>query len=293
MTRDHDTKSFLIDLGQRVKTARARRGMSRKAVSESSGVSPRYIAQLESGEGNISVALLRQISQAIHVPLEVLLGKDVVLASDVTAIVNKLQTASPLELARVRAILGVVGDDAKAERYVLIGLRGAGKSTLGRLVAEEFGYPFIELNAEIERQSGLDVSEIFALYGQEGYRRLERDSLERIARDHDRVFLAVAGGIVSEPETFDLLMQRFSAIWLRASPKEHMARVIAQGDKRPMADNPAAMEELETILTARETLYARAPMTVDTSNRTITESRADLIAAIRCFKCGGIEENCA
>lgn len=292
MTRDHDTAAFLVELGQRVKTARARRGMSRKAVSESSGVSPRYIAQLESGKGNISVGLLRQICQAIHVPPETLLARDDRLAAEIGAVVNKLRTASPLELARVQAVLGIDADAAKGERYVLIGLRGAGKSTLGRLVAAEFGYPFVELNAEIERQSGLAVGEIFALYGQEGYRRLERAALQRIADDYAQVFLAVAGGLVSEPETFDYLMQRFTAIWLRTSPKEHMARVLAQGDKRPMADNPAAMEELETILTSRETLYSRAPMTVDTSNRSIAESRADLVAAIRCFKCSGLEESC-
>jgi len=294
MTRDNDANSFLIELGQRVKTARARRGMSRKAVSEQSGVSPRYIAQLEDGKGNISVILLRQIAKAIGMPLESLVAEQEVLPPQFAAIMKKLNDATPLELARVRTILGIdESDDGKAERYVLIGLRGAGKSTLGRQVAEELGFPFVELNAEIEREGGLAISELFALYGQEGYRRLERAALERISRHYAQVVLAVAGGIVSEAETFDLLMQRFTAIWLRASPREHMARVIAQGDKRPMANNPAAMHDLEEILTSRETLYARAPVTIDTSGRTIEESRADLIAAIRCIKCAAIEDGCS
>ena len=290
MTRDNEANGFLDELGAKVKVARARRGMSRKLVSEISGVSPRYIAQLENGKGNISVVLLRQISQAIGVPLETLFSDIEPITGEIAQIVKKLQTASPLEVARVQTILGVNSEEYdKAERYVLIGLRGAGKSTLGRMAARELNYPFVELNAEIERQSGMAVDEIFALYGQEGYRKLEKAALERIACNYNQVVLAAAGGVVSEPETYDLLMSKFVAIWLRASPDEHMSRVMAQGDKRPMADNPEAMEELKEILTSREALYARAPMTVDTSERSIEESRNDLIAAIRCNRCAVLD----
>ncbi|MCW2307836.1 XRE family aerobic/anaerobic benzoate catabolism transcriptional regulator [Rhodobium gokarnense] len=290
MTRDNEANGFLDELGAKVKLARARRGMSRKLVSEISGVSPRYIAQLENGKGNISVVLLRQISQAISVPLETLFSDIEPMTGEIAQIVKKLQTASPLEVARVQTILGVNSEEYdKAERYVLIGLRGAGKSTLGRMAARELNYPFVELNAEIERQSGMAVDEIFALYGQEGYRKLEKAALDRIACNYNQVVLAAAGGVVSEPETYDLLMSKFVAIWLRASPDEHMSRVMAQGDKRPMADNPEAMEELKEILTSREALYARAPMTVDTSERSIEESRNDLIAAIRCNRCAVLD----
>jgi XRE family aerobic/anaerobic benzoate catabolism transcriptional regulator len=180
-----------------------------------------------------------------------------------------LQILSPENPARLRR-----------QRICLIGLRGAGKSTLGRLLGETLSVPFIELNRDIEEQSGMPVNEVMALYGQEGYRRLERQALERIVQMTDCVVLAVAGGIVSEPETYNFLLRNFHTVWLKATPEEHMQRVRTQGDERPMAGNPKAMEELNAILTAREALYARADLTVDTSGRTLEQSRADLLAAV-------------
>jgi XRE family aerobic/anaerobic benzoate catabolism transcriptional regulator len=171
--------------------------------------------------------------------------------------------------------------DMRARRICLIGLRGAGKTTLGRLLGESLDIPFVELNREIEEQSGIPVNEVMALFGQEGYRRLERQALERIVANRDCLALAAAGGVVSEPETFHFLLGRFHTIWLKAAPEEHMQRVRAQGDERPMAGNPKAMEELNAILKSREALYTRAEVTVDTSGRTVPESAAELLRAVR------------
>ncbi len=171
--------------------------------------------------------------------------------------------------------------DLRARRLCLIGLRGAGKTTLGRRLGESLDIPFVELNREIEEQSGMPVNEVIALYGQEGYRRLERQALERVVSTRDCLALAAAGGIVSEPETFQFLLSRFHTIWLKAAPEEHMQRVRAQGDERPMAGNPKAMEALNAILKSREALYARAEMTIDTSGRSVEESAEELLRAVQ------------
>jgi XRE family aerobic/anaerobic benzoate catabolism transcriptional regulator len=169
----------------------------------------------------------------------------------------------------------------RRQRICLIGLRGAGKSTLGRLLGTELNVPFVELHRDIEEQSGMPVGEVMALYGLEGYRRLERQALERVVATHDCLVLAVAGGIVSEPETYGFLLRNFHTIWLKATPDEHMSRVRAQGDERPMAGNPKAMEELKSILTSREGLYAKAEAMVNTSGKTVEKSLLDLVKAVR------------
>jgi len=188
-------------------------------------------------------------------------------------------------MARRRQVMAVLAPEApaslRAQRICLIGLRGAGKSTLGRLAGEALGLPFVELNREIEEQSGMPVDEVMALYGQEGYRRLEAQALERIVQTSDALVLAVAGGIVAEPRTYAFLLRHFHTIWLRATPEEHMMRVRAQGDERPMAGNPKAMDELRSILTSREALYARAEAQVNTSGLALDAAKARLIEAIR------------
>lgn len=273
---------FIRIVGERVRTARARRGMSRKALSEASGVSLRYLAQLEAGEGNISIALLRRISRALDHRMEWLVGDDDPWTSDVVRIASLFRMAGNEQKRRV---LGILDPDnsqmQRGRRIALIGLRGAGKSTLGRAAADACGIPFVELNAEIEASSGMPVHELLAMYGQEGYRRLERQALERIAAGSDPLVLAVAGGIVSEPDTFNYLLRHFHTVWVKAKPTEHMERVRRQGDTRPMAGNPAAMDELKTILTSRESLYAQSEAQVDTSDRTVEESLAALLAVIK------------
>lgn len=274
-------EGFIRLVGDRARVARARKGLSRKALSQASGVSQRYLAQLEAGEGNISIALLKRIATALDYPIEWLVGEDDPWTSDVVRAASLFRLASNEKKRRVLAMLDLENADRdRARRIALIGLRGAGKSTLGRLASPALGIPFLELNADIEAGSGMPINEFMALYGQEGYRRLERESLERAVASHDALVLAVAGGIVSEPDTFNYLLRHFHTIWLKARPEEHMSRVRRQGDTRPMAGNPAAMDELKTILTSRESLYALSEAEVDTSGLTVEESLDLLLATI-------------
>ena len=219
---------FVSMVGDRVRMARARRGISRKVLSELSGVSQRYLAQLEGGQGNISIALLKRIAVALDHRIEWLVGEDDPWNSDALRVAALFRAATVEQKRRVLALLDPDNaGEQRGRRVALIGLRGAGKSTLGRLAAAARDIPFVELNAEIEATSGMPVNELMALYGQEGYRRLERHAVERIAAAHDSVILAVAGGIVSEPDTFNSSCGT-STIWLKAKPEEHMSRVRKQ-----------------------------------------------------------------
>lgn len=274
--------SFLEQLGQRVRTMRGVAGMSRKVLAKVSGISERYIAQLESGKGNVSIVLLRRVSNAIGVHLE-----DMIPGSEPTPdwpmIRALIRSATPGQIARAKEILS--GNDATQRQMsfagiALIGLRGAGKSTLGKLLAKKIGWSFVELNKEIEQQNGLSVAEIIALYGQEGFRRMEQAALGQLLARKELMVLATGGGIVSEPLTFDLILSSFYTIWLKAEPEEHMARVRRQGDLRPMADDRSAMAELRTILLSREPLYARASAVVDTAGLTVDSAAARLIDTV-------------
>ncbi|APH73052.1 helix-turn-helix transcriptional regulator [Aquibium oceanicum] len=279
---DAANAALLAMVGDRVRTARSRKGLSRKRLAETSGVSQRYLAQLEAGEGNISIVLLRRVAEALDHRIEWLVGADDPWNSDIMTVMALYRGATAEQRQRVLEILDPEHPSLRrGRRIAMIGLRGAGKSTLGRMAADALGLPFLELNVEIEQASGMPVNEVMALYGQEGYRRLERQSVERIAATSEALVLAVAGGIVSEPETFNHLLRHYHTIWLKARPEEHMGRVRAQGDTRPMAGNPAAMDDLRTILTSREALYAQAGIHVDTSARTPNESLADVLSAVR------------
>ena len=285
MTEQPDPEiEFLDDLGQRVRTMRGLRGMSRKVLAKVSGISERYIAQLESGKGNVSIVLLRRVAQAMGAHLEDLIPTDDVV-DDWPVMRDLLRNATPAQLAQARDVLAGRGHGklhlhAPFNGIALIGLRGAGKSTLGRMLAEKIGWPFVELNKEIEQQNGLSVAEIIALYGQEGFRRLEQAALNNLLAGKEPVVLATGGGIVSEPLTFDRVLSSFYTIWLKAKPEEHMARVRRQGDLRPMADDRSAMQELRTILLSREPLYSRASATVDTAGLTQEKAAAQLIKAV-------------
>jgi XRE family aerobic/anaerobic benzoate catabolism transcriptional regulator len=259
---------FLTALGKRVREIREQRGLARKVLSQQASISERYIAQLEAGEGNISILLLRHVAQALGVSLT-----DVLITDQPNLVEHRLirRFLERLPAHRLEdAIFRLLGDfgveeSARSRRIALIGLRGAGKSTLGKMLASELKVPFLELDREIEREAGLPLSEIFLLYGQAGYRRIEARSLERALDGHERCVISAGGGIVSEAQTYKLLLSRCFTIWLRAAPEEHMARVIAQGDSRPMAGNEEAMDDLRRILSAREPLYAKADAIVDTS----------------------------
>ncbi|WP_158970968.1 helix-turn-helix transcriptional regulator [Chachezhania sediminis] len=268
-------------VGARVRMARAEKGLPRRALSEASGVSARYLAQLEAGQGNISIALLERVAVALGRRLEWLIGSDPAVPTEAARVAELYRAAPAAVQAQVLQLLapGEV-PDARRNRICLVGLRGAGKSTLGTRAGAVLGLPFVELNREIEEQSGMPVGEVMALYGQEGYRRLEAQAVARVIRQHDALILAVAGGIVADTETYGELLAHFHTIWVRTSPDEHMARVRAQGDERPMAGNPEAMEQLKSILTDREELYARAEAQLDTSRKTTDASLQDLLALI-------------
>jgi XRE family aerobic/anaerobic benzoate catabolism transcriptional regulator len=284
MTETPDPETgFLEQLGQRVRTMRALRGMSRKVLAKVSGISERYIAQLESGKGNVSIVLLRRVSNAMGAPLEDLIPT-AELSPDWPVIRELLRKATPNQIAQARDVLAGQGGSAQRRTsfagIALIGLRGAGKSTLGKLLAKKIGWSFVELNKEIEAQNGLSVAEIIALYGQEGFRRMEQSALDQLLARKELMVLATGGGIVSEPLTFDLILSSFYTIWVKAEPEEHMARVRRQGDLRPMADDRSAMAELRTILKSREPLYARANATVDTAGLSVDAAAARLSEAV-------------
>jgi XRE family aerobic/anaerobic benzoate catabolism transcriptional regulator len=270
---------FVAHVGERVRKARERKGITRKRLSELSRVSQRYLAQLEGGEGNISIALLHRVAAALDHRIEWLVAEDDPWQSQVAALFGSATAAQRQKVMQILAPDGPM--QMRRQRICLIGLRGAGKSTLGRILSEALEIPFMELNADIEEQSGMAVNEVMSLYGQEGYRRLERQALERIAARTDCVVLAAAGGVVGEPETFAFLLRHFHCIWLKASPEEHMQRVRGQGDHRPMAGNPKAMEELNSILKSREALYRQAETVVNTSGKTLEEAGAELVRAVR------------
>jgi XRE family aerobic/anaerobic benzoate catabolism transcriptional regulator len=282
MTKPSET-GFLEQLGQRVRTMRALRGMSRKVLAKVSGISERYIAQLESGKGNVSIMLLRRVSSAMGAHLEDLIPT-ADPSPDWAVIRDLLRKASPAQIAQIKDVLaGQVGPTYRRKSFAgiaLIGLRGAGKSTLGKILAKKIGWKFVELNKEIEAENGLSVAEIIALYGQEGFRRMEQAALGQLLARNELTVLATGGGIVSEPVTFDLVLSSFYTIWLKAEPEEHMSRVRGQGDLRPMADDRSAMAELRNILVSREPLYARANAVVDTAGLTVDAAAARLTEAV-------------
>lgn len=280
--RPGDVDAFIAKVGERVREVRQRKGMARRVLSELSGVSQRYLAQLENGDGNISIGLLYKVAHALDHKIEWLVGSEDPWGSETEKFARIFSSASSgLRRKVMETLIAAQPAQLRGRRIGLIGLRGAGKSTLGRRLGAALSLPFVELNRDIEEQSGMPVADVMALYGQEGYRRLERQALERVVATSDSVVLAVAGGIVSEPETFAFLLRHFHTIWLKAPPEVHMKRVAEQGDERPMAGNAKAMDELKSILTSREALYAKAEGMIDTEGRTPDESARDLVEAVR------------
>ena len=238
--------AYLARLGERVRAWRTEHGMSRKTLALASGVSERYLAQLEAGQGNISVLLLRKVARAMGVAVERLVREE----------------------------------DTVEKSIALIGLRGAGKSTLGAKLAASLGLPFVELDREVEKEAGAPLGEVFAMYGQDAFRRFERRALERVLAEQPRAVIATGGSLVTDPGTFELLVERCRCIWLKASAQEHMARVLAQGDTRPFKGRSAALDEIRKLLADRERLYGRAGTAVDTSGKSVRQALADLKKAV-------------
>jgi XRE family aerobic/anaerobic benzoate catabolism transcriptional regulator len=279
--QDAADRVYLTRLGDRVRELRAKRGMSRKILARDSGVSERYLAQLESGQGNISIVLLRQLARALDTPIESLVFDGVEPPVEFVHSVELLRRLPPTEVERAYRLLidafGGAERDSRRRRIALVGLRGAGKSTLGAMIAARLGIPFVELDKEIERESGMPLTTLFDLYGQPAFRRLERRCLDRLIDDHKAIVIATGGSLVSEPATFERLLASCYTIWIKASPATHMERVVAQGDMRPMANNREAMADLQQILKVRDGLYRRADAQIDTTNAVVDESARALL----------------
>jgi XRE family aerobic/anaerobic benzoate catabolism transcriptional regulator len=289
-TRPEEKDPFLIALGERVKRLRARRGMTRKALAKDTGVSERHLANLEYGVGNASILVLLQVARALHCSLAELVGDMTTLSPEWLLLRDLLEHRDEATLHRVRLSVaemlgthqpGAAGTDPKAGRVALIGLRGAGKTTLGRMLAEDLDCPFVEISREIETLAGCGIGEIQALYGQNAYRRYERRALEETIATYPDAVIATAGGMVSDLASFNMLLGRSHTIWLQASPEDHMKRVIAQGDTRPIAASREAMEDLRGILAGRAAFYSKAEIHVDTSAQDLAATFATLRTRVR------------
>ena len=281
---------FLIALGERVKALRARRGMTRKALAQATDVSERHLANLEYGVGNASILVLLQVTRALQCSFAELLGDVTTQSPEWLLLREMLANRDEATLRRVRIAVGELlgtgagegeGARARSSRIALIGLRGAGKSTLGRMLAEDLDFPFIEFTREIEKMAGCSTAEILGLYGQNAYRRYERRALEEAVQIYPEAVLATAGGMVSDLVSFNLLLRHCTTVWLQADPQDHMARVLAQGDLRPMAASAEAMEDLKSILAGRAAFYSKADLRVDTSGQPLLETFQILRAEVR------------
>lgn len=281
---------FLVALGERVRALRARRGMTRKALSVAADVSERHLANLEYGVGNASILILLQVAAALQCSLAELIG-DVTTSSPEWLLLRELlEKRDEDTLRRVRIAVGDLlgmgaeanpGAATKRTRIALIGLRGAGKSTLGQMLAEDLGYAFVELSREIEQFAGCSIGEIQGLYGQSAYRRYERRALEEAIQIYPEAVIATPGGIVSDPATFNQLLTHCTTIWLQADAEDHLKRVAAQGDMRPMAASKEALEDLKGILAGRAAFYSKAEYRLDTSAQPLAETFERLRAIAR------------
>jgi XRE family aerobic/anaerobic benzoate catabolism transcriptional regulator len=279
-----DSDVYLRRLGEHVRVLRHQRGMSRKVLARQARVSERYLAQLESGKGNCSIVLLRRIARAMGLAVTQLVNEGAEPPLDLVLLSQFLERLPPPALNEARDLLqrhfGEPTEDLRRRRVALIGLRGGGKSTLGHLLAEKLDVPFIELDREIEKRSGASLSEIFDMFGQQTFRRAEREAMDDILRRHRHFVIATSGSIVTEPSTLELLLASCFTVWVRADPQEHMKRVMAQGDMRPMANSSRAMEDLVSILNSRAPLYAKAEAMVLTTGKTPEQNLAELLRLI-------------
>jgi XRE family aerobic/anaerobic benzoate catabolism transcriptional regulator len=280
----------LRQIGERVRDLRAMRGMTRKVLARDADVSERFLADLEGGIGNASILLLNRLAAALALPVTALLATPAEPRADLARAVQLLSRLPPDRLQEAHQLLtrfaGALDSVARSRRIALIGLRGAGKSTLGRMLAADLNVPFVELDEKIENLSGIDTAQIHGMLGQSAYRRYELKALEAAVEsaagdDRAGVVIAAPGSIVSEPETYGYLLANCRTVWIKASPEEHMARVIAQGDLRPMAGNREAMDDLRRILATREPLYAQADVTIDSSGRSVEQTYGELTRALR------------
>jgi len=276
--------AFLAAIGREVRRHRAKRGMTRRQLAQASETSERYLAQIESGAGNPSASVLRAIAQALDLPASALLPETGARTAELGAILDLLAQLPEKELPALTKDIAArltqrAGAD-RARRIALVGLRGAGKSTLGRMLAQQLGWPFIELDRRVEEDYGASIPDLIEMAGTATFRHHERGALERLIAEHEAAVITTAGGIVSNPETYALLLRHTHTVWIKARPEEHMSRVMAQGDFRPMAQNRAAMADLVAILEARRADYARAQAEIDTSGEAVEQSYAKLLRLV-------------
>jgi XRE family transcriptional regulator, aerobic/anaerobic benzoate catabolism transcriptional regulator len=273
--------AFLAAIGSEVRRHRAKRGMTRRQLAQASLTSERYLAQIESGAGNPSVSVLRAIAQALDLPAAALLPEAAVRPAALDRVIELAARVPARELAtlagEIEARLARTAGIDRGRRVALVGLRGAGKSTLGRMLAQHFGWPFVELDRRVEADYGASIPDLIEMAGTATFRRHERGALERVIAEHDAAVITTAGGIVANPETYAMLLRCTHAVWIKARPQEHMSRVMAQGDFRPMAQNRQAMADLVAILEARRGDYARAEAEIDTSGDSVEQSFAKLL----------------
>ncbi len=269
-------EEFLRSFGERIRGERARRGMSRRLLAQHAGISERYLTQLESGKGNVSIVLLRHIAAAMGLPLSRLIDEP---PSPEMEFLSRL---APERLREVyESLMDAEESASRAQRIALVGLRGAGKTTLGAEAAKALDVPFIELDREVERLSGTTLGAIIELYGQQAYRRYELQALEALLASQPRFVVATGGSLVSETATYEILLRNCFTVWVRTTPEEHMQRVLAQGDLRPMAGSQQAMDDLRRILDERSELYGRADLVIDTTGAPVEKSVRELLSKIQ------------
>ena len=282
-----DAAAFLAAVGGEVRKSRAKRGMTRRQLAQASETSERYLAQIESGAGNPSVSVLRSIAQALDLPAAALLPETgerrAALGSILGLLAQVPEKDLPALAKELAARVARAGGVDRGQRIALVGLRGAGKSTLGRMLAQHLGWPFIELDRRVAEEYGASVPDLIEMAGMATFRRHERDALDRVIAGNEAAIITTAGGIVSNPETYALLLRRTHTVWIKARPDEHMSRVMAQGDFRPMAQNRAAMADLVAILEARRADYARAEAELDTSGDAVEQSFTKLLRIVAPF----------
>jgi XRE family transcriptional regulator, aerobic/anaerobic benzoate catabolism transcriptional regulator len=282
--------AFLAAIGHEVRSHRAKRGMTRRQLAQASKTSERYLAQIESGTGNPSAIVLRAIAQAFDLPITSLFpgGEQRMMSFGATldVLLNAREIQLPDLIKELQARAARLAETNRAQRIALVGLRGAGKSTLGKMLAQHLGWPFIELDRVVEEEYGASIPDLIEMAGTGTFRRHERSALDRIVSTHEAAVITTAGGIVSNPETYALLLRRCHTVWIKARPDDHMSRVVAQGDFRPMAQNrglsgaKGAMADLVAILEARRSDYARAEAELDTSGDTVEESFAKFLRVV-------------
>jgi XRE family transcriptional regulator, aerobic/anaerobic benzoate catabolism transcriptional regulator len=283
---DEEKNPFLVTLGERVRSLRARRGMTRKAVAQAAQVSERHLANLEYGIGNASILVLLQIAGALQCSLAELIG-DVTTSSPEWLLIRELlEHRDEATLRRVRVAVGEMlgtggANAARSSRVALSGLRGAGKSTLGQMLADDLDFPFVELSREIEKFAGCSIAEIQALYGTNAYRRYERRAMEEAIQIYPEAVIATPGGLVSDAATFNLMLAHCTTVWLQADAEDHMKRVTAQGDLRPMAASKEAMEDLRGILAGRAAFYSKAEFRLNTSDQPLEATFQALRTLVR------------